>query len=360
MTSNITAIATANPDNKISQQQALDFMVKINGLSGEEAHQLKLLYRASGIESRFSVLPDFASNQSNTFFPNNSAAPFPSTSDRMNIYKEEALKLSMKSANLCLKNSTLKTTDITHLITVSCTGLHAPGLDLQLVEMLGLSHNVKRTAVNFMGCYAAFNALKLGDAFCRTKNAKVLIICTELCSIHFQQGKDEDNLLANALFGDGSAAVLMESSTMQSKSLSIDKAHCDILPNGNKEMAWDVGNFGFEMKLSSYVPTIIQNGISSLLQNFNNSFDYYAIHPGGKKILSIIEEALSISKELNQQAHHVLRKYGNMSSPTVLFVLKEIFDGITKEDHDKRILSMAFGPGITLESMTLKINAADA
>lgn len=360
MPSNVTAIATANPKNKISQQDALAFMIKMNGLNAAEAHQLEVLYRASGIDSRYSVLSDFSDLADNRFFSNHIDEPMPSTAHRMSIYHETALELSIESANRCLKSTDLASSDITHLITVSCTGLHAPGLDLKLVEKLHLNHNVNRTAINFMGCYAAFNALKLADAFCQSQDAKVLIVCTELCSIHFQKGKDDDNLLANALFGDGSAAIIVESSSQSKKFLTIDSSFCDILPNGASEMAWGVGDFGFEMKLSSYVPDIIKTGIGPLLKNFQAPFDFYAIHPGGKKILQVIEEALNINKEKNRQAHNILRHYGNMSSPTVLFVLKQLFDELTTRDNEKRILSMAFGPGLTLESMVFKVNISDA
>ncbi len=358
MKSKITSIGTAVPAYKITQQQALDFMVKINDFNLEQRHGLEVLYRASGIQSRHTVLEDYTKLEGFDFYPNNNSRSLPSTKDRMRTYYSEAIKLSVVATSDCIGQSNIELSEITHLVTVSCTGMHAPGLDLELIEHLGLKNTIQRTAINFMGCYAAFNAMKVADAFCKSGEAKVLIVCTEICSLHFQKGDNEDDLLANALFGDGSAAVLVESTSTATKSLEISEYQCDVLPSGKQEMAWSIGDFGFEMKLSSYVPYIIQNGINHLLKRIDQSYDFYAIHPGGKKILKVIEEALDISKDQNTFSHEILKTCGNMSSPTILFVIKKVFDALSESDDHKSILAMAFGPGLTLESMTLNVKYA--
>lgn len=214
-----------------------------------------------------------------------------------------------------------------------------------------------------MGCYAAFNAIKVADAFChQDKNAKVLIVCTELCSLHFQRKASEDNLLANALFADGSAALLMEAESDEKIKLLPESFHSVLMAKSEQDMAWTIGDLGFEMRLSTYVPSIIKSGIAevtdTLLKKISKKIDdmrFFAIHPGGKKILENIETVLNIPKEKNQAAYCVLRNYGNMSSPTILFVLKAIWSRIRAEDANEHILSFAFGPGLTLESMVLKI-----
>jgi prepilin-type processing-associated H-X9-DG protein len=247
------------------------------------------------------------------------------------------------------------TQSLTHIIVVCCTGMYAPGLDIDLVKRYNLSSSIHRTG-NFMGCYAAFNAIKAADAFChRDPNAKVLIVCTELCSLHFQKKPTEDNLLANALFADGSAALLIEGKSDRSMKLKPDA-------DSGSDMAWSIGDLGFEMKLSTYVPSIIKAGISSLtntlLQKVGRQLTdirFFAVHPGGKKILENIEQELRIPADRNGAAHTVLRKFGNMSSPTILFVLHEIARQLTEADRNEYILSFAFGPGLTLESMVLKI-----
>ncbi len=361
----ITSIGTAVPDNRIAQTTIANFMVKAMNLQGDDARKLQALYRATGIDTRHSVLADYGKKSEYEFFPDNELLePFPSTQQRMVLYKKHALDLSLAAIKKCLdKISLIDQSAVTHLITVSCTGLYAPGLDIDLVKTLGLNTCINRTCINFMGCYAAFNALKLADSFCENnKNAKVLVVCTELCSIHFQKENTEDNLLANALFADGSAALLVEAQPRTGLNLKPVSFHCDLSTDGEQDMAWTVGDFGFEMKLSTYVPEVIRNGIkkltASLLEKISmqiTNVDYFAIHPGGKKILEVIEQELGLSKEQNLNAYQVLRKFGNMSSPTVLFVLNRIVDDLTEADDKKNILSFAFGPGLTMESMLLQI-----
>lgn len=360
----ITSIGTANPKHKFSQHQIADFMTRAMGLSSDEAHQLKVLYRASGIETRYSVLEDYG-NENFSFYSNNhDIEPFPSSKERMELFQKEAILLSKESAENCLSNLRLRKDEITHLIVASCTGMFAPGLDIELVRELGLRSNVERTSITFMGCYAAFNAIRVAKSFCaQDQNTKVLIVCTELCSIHFQKENNEDNILANALFADGSAALMIESVTDRKPALKIEKSYCDLIPEAEKEMAWTIGDFGFEMKLSAYVPFAIKSGIKKLTESLmasnkiaRNDIGYFAIHPGGKKILEAIETELGMKKEDNEFAYSVLKQYGNMSSPTVLFVLQKVFGQLGARDHDKKILSFGFGPGLTLESLILTIH----
>ncbi|RAW03205.1 type III polyketide synthase [Pseudochryseolinea flava] len=361
----ITAIGKANPSIRISQSDLADFMIQAMQPDAATARILRTVFKASGIDYRHTVIEDYAKKKDYTFFPNTpNIEPFPSTEQRMKIFYEHALPLSVAAVkNMVVNNPSYDRKSITHLIVVCCTGMYAPGLDIELVEQLELPTTVQRTSITFMGCYAAFNALKVADAFCaKDENAKVLIVCTELCSLHFQKSISEDNLLANALFADGSAAVLVEAQSDTKVKLKLEAFYNDLAREGANDMAWHIGNVGFEMKLSTYVPDIIKKGIGELtdkllrkIQMRIEDIRYYAIHPGGKKILTAIEEALLIGPGQNFAAYHTLRNYGNMSSPTVLFVLREIFDKLQQDDHDKHILSFAFGPGLTLESMLLQI-----
>src|SRR5579859_1530657 len=200
----ITSIGTANPPHCFDQQTIADFMVRAMKLKAEDARKLRALYRATGIEARHSVLADYGRTKDFDFFPENQPSQlFPSTQQRLELFKKWALKLSLESIDQCLKKTSLPINQITHLVVVSCTGMYAPGLDIDIVKGLKLNPSINRTCINFMGCYAAFNALKLADVFCNAdKNAKTLIVCTELCSIHFQKENTEDNMLANALFAD--------------------------------------------------------------------------------------------------------------------------------------------------------------
>lgn len=364
----ITAIGTANPSFRFSQSAIADFMLSTMKLSNGEGRKLKTIFRASGIEYRYSVLEDYGKTGNFTFFSKIADAEmFPSTEGRLVIFRQQALGLSIAAVNNLMTGiPAFDLKEVTHLIVVCCTGMYAPGLDIDLIKHLNLSTTVQRTAINFMGCYAAFNALKVADAFCKSDaSAKVLVVCTELCSLHFQAEGTDDNLLANALFGDGSAAVLIENKSASNLQLKLAGFHSDLSKDGEQHMAWTVGDLGFEMKLSAYVPDIIRGGIAALTDSLLGKISkklpdiqHFAIHPGGKKILEAIEQELGITKAQNKPAYDVLQQYGNMSSATVLFVLKEIAKKLTLQDQNQHILSFAFGPGLTLESMVLNIEKA--
>ncbi len=282
----------------------------------------------------------------------------------MRLYEQEAIQLCEKAITAALPID-FDYQQITHLITVSCTGMYAPGIDIQLIQRLSLRTDIQRTAINFMGCYAAFNAMKSADYIIKAQpTAKVLIVAVELCSIHLQKTKDADTLLANALFGDGAAAALLTGQpNEQAASFQIQQFYSDLAFDGIQEMAWRIGDFGFEMKLTSNIPDIIRTNIFQLIERLLEkmdipiqAIDYFAVHPGGKRILSVIEEKLNIEKTKNQIAHQVLRDYGNMSSPTILFVMNALKQSLKESDDQKKVLGIAFGPGLTLESMLMKIH----
>lgn len=362
----ISAIGVANPAFKRKQQETVDLISASIKMSLAEKRLLKSVYKATGIEQRHSVLSDYCKNPGEfDFFPNEQNSPFPSTAARMKIYKQQALPLAHAAITHCFQQlPDFDPMTITHLITVSCTGMYAPGIDIELTQGLKLNSNVKRTAINFMGCYGAFNGLKVAEALCKADpNATALVVCVELCTIHFQNNFSLDNMISNAIFADGAAAVLVQSTPQTHKFMEFNTFYCDLLPQSSQQMAWEIADHGFDIVLSSYIPEMIQSGIADFTQALldkkgwtSSQIDLYAIHPGGIKILEACETALNITKEDNQHAYDVLRKYGNMSSATVLFVLKSIWDSLTKEDDQKNVFSCAFGPGLTLESMLLKVS----
>jgi len=242
--------------------------------------------------------------------------------------------------------------------------MYAPGLDIDIVEALQLPSSTERICINFMGCYAAINALKVADSICKANNeAKVLIVCTELCSIHFQKDFTEDNILANALFADGSAAMMVESKPAGDMNYSMEGFHSDIIRSEEQHMAWTIGDLGFEMKLSSYIPQILQQGIHQLLASLLektkidlNQIKHFAIHPGGKKILQAVTKELKLEDEKLNASFQVLRDFGNMSSPTIIFVLQEMLQNFSSKNSNEHVMGMAFGPGLTIESMILKLH----
>jgi alpha-pyrone synthase len=362
----INALGTANPAYSRSQEYATDFIAKMMKLSGTKKKHLESASLNSGIKNRFSVLEDYTKECGDfSFFPNTEDfLPFPTTADRMRIYEKEAIELACEAIKNCvakLKNFSLS--EVTHVITVSCTGMYTPGIDIELVQRLNLKSHTHRTAINFMGCYGAFNGLKMANAFCLADpDATVLLVCVELCSLHIQKNSALDNIFANLLFADGAAAVIVQAKHGDAQSLLMENFYCDLVPDTGEQMAWHVGNTGFEMALSAYVPRTIEKGIAAFSEKLLlkggykiSDMDFFAIHPGGRKILEACETALGISHEDNRYSYAVLEQFGNMSSATVLFVLEAILRDVTVNDQDKKILGMGFGPGLTLESMLLKV-----
>lgn len=332
-------------------------MQKIYGLDDKEARRLAFMYRQSDIETRYTVLSDYTQPEEKfwNFIPLSQDAPLPNLDERMKIYNREALPLSISAINDCLNNH-LSPADITHLITVSCTGMSAPGLDLQIAEAMDMQPQVFRTSVNFMGCYGAVHALKLAKLICdSTPNSNVLIVATEICSIHFQKEYTPDSASGAILFADGSAAVLISNKIQSEKKLQLSNFYSKVAYKGKKDMAWELSHRGFIITLSSYVPDLIEQDIALLVdeavQHYGLSIKditHWCTHPGGKKILNAIQKQLSLEKDDLRFSRDILSRFGNMSSPTVLFVLKEILENL--DDKPANILGTAFGPGLTMET----------
>ena len=333
-------------------------MSRIYAFNEKERRTLKFLYHQSGIQNRYSVLQDYSQQPAEwTFYPaTENLEPFPSIEERMKVFNRYAANLSVSAIKNCLGNQ-VEPTEVTHLITVTCTGLSAPGLDLQLMELLGLPQNIFRTSVNFMGCYAAIHALKLADVICKADPfAKVLIVCTELCTLHFQQAATLDNITSSLLFSDGSAAVLITGNEDKSTGFPLMGFYGEVMPKGKGDMSWELSSTGFAMTLSGYVPSLIEADFKGLVERAlqkngitRNEITHWSVHPGGKKILEAIEKSLSLEKAKLDTSYQILQDYGNMSSPTILFVLREILSSL---DHSKnqRVFGAAFGPGLTMET----------
>lgn len=357
--SRILSIGTAIPEYKHKQEEILDFMQKVFALNEKDQRKLKYLYRQSGIDTRYSVIPDYSLPASAWQFysPSENLEPFPKLEQRMQWYQRYAAQLSLEAINKCVEKFSGNT--ISHLITVSCTGMSAPGLDLELLELLQLPVNTFHTSVNFMGCYAAIHALKMADAFCKAdKKANVLIVCTELCTLHFQKEHTLDNMTSSMLFSDGAAAVLVTGNDEQ-QGLTIDHFYSTVAVKGKKDMAWELSSKGFLMTLSGYIADLIEADFNNLVTNAlatanldKKNITHWCIHPGGKKILEAVHKSLDFSNGQLEPCYTILKEYGNMSSPTVLFVLKKIMDKAKLKSPDK-IFGAAFGPGLSMETFIL-------
>jgi predicted naringenin-chalcone synthase len=349
------------PAYKHAQDTLFTFADKVYNNNETDTRKLKFLYNHSGIAFRYSIIPDFDLNLSERVFfeASENLLPVPCIEKRMALYNLHAGNISAEAISKCIAGK-IEKENITHLITVSCTGMSAPGLDLQVMELMGLPKNISRSSVNFMGCYAAIHAMKIADAFCKNdKNANVIIVCTEFCTLHFQTNPTIDNLTSSLLFADGCAAILMQHDD-NGEGLRIENFFSDVSFEGKKDMSWQLSTTGFLMTLSGYVPELIkadfENLVSRALLKTNRTIadiTHWCIHPGGKKILDTIADSMKLERTSLQNSYEVLHDYGNMSSPTVLFVLEKILNGMGKEKSgDAVIFGAAFGPGLTMETFT--------
>ncbi len=356
--SKIISIGTALPPYRHQQTDILHFMQQVYAATETDKRKMRFLYGQSGIGQRYSVVPDYSRPLPEwKFYPQSeSLEPFPSLEQRMAVYNKNAPLLSVDAIRSCLQH-VLHPKEITHLITVSCTGMSAPGLDLQVMELMDLDKNIFRTSVNFMGCYAAIHALKIADAFCNSDSAaRVLIVCTELCTLHFQREATMDNIASSLLFGDGSSAALVTPNNTLFQGLYIDRFYSEVIPKGKRDMAWELSSSGFLMTLSGYVPDLIQEDFSGVVQKVAaadrvavSDISHWCIHPGGKRILDVIYKSLQFKKAELDASYKVLQEVGNLSSATILFVLKEL---LSKEEKINKLFGAAFGPGLTVETFT--------
>lgn len=353
--SHLISISTALPPYSYNQVKLENYYLALSK-NEEEKRKIRFVSQRSGIERRHSVLPDFGNSASQFLFKNEGKSA--GISDRMEIFESAALDLSLKSVSGLPDFEYIKS-QITHIITVTCTGLSAPGLDISLARELQLSTRIDRSSINFMGCNAAVLALKQADTICRAhSNALVLVVCTELCTLHFQKEFSDDYILSNLLFSDGSAAALVGTKKWISedqKSLKINQFHSLLLHQGKSEMTWHISELGFRINLSSYVSRLIAESMVEMLNNLRlkpSDFQHWAIHPGGPKILEDFGRAIKVDKKELAHSYQVLKNYGNMSSATLLFVLAEWLASTEPRQTGEKLFAASFGPGLSIEAMT--------
>jgi predicted naringenin-chalcone synthase len=290
--SKIVSIATGVPSYRHQQEDICSFADSIYCANEADTRKMKFLYRHSGVTTRYSVIPDYSAVEADRQFYEKTIdlEPFPNLEKRMRCYADNAAALSVNTIKNCISGK-ITPTDITHLITVSCTGMSAPGLDLEIMEAMDLKKNIFRTSVNFMGCYAAIHALRIADAICNTdKNANIVIVCTELCTLHFQKENSIDNITSTLLFADGCAAVLVQHNETMNKGFTLKNFYSEVEFKGKKDMSWKPSSRGFLMTLSGYVPDLVKEDFNSLVENavknaglIKENISHWCIHPGEKK-----------------------------------------------------------------------------
>ncbi len=308
----------------------------------------------AGVEHRYSCLapasdPEATMLDADGFFIR---GVFPDTATRMRLFETHAPILAAAAVErLRLGRDRDR---ITHLLITCCTGFSAPGLDLELVERCNLPTSIERTMIGFMGCYAAINGLKLARHIVRSEpRARVLVINLELCTLHLQETASLEEMLSFLLFGDGCAASLV---TAEPTGAALESFRAVLVPETRNLITWHIRESGFSMVLSGKVPATIQEALRGASGEILGgapveAIDLWAVHPGGRTVLDAVERAFSLPPSELGAARNVLRRYGNMSSATVMFVLEALLRTATTGATG---CAMAFGPGLVAETMQFR------
>jgi predicted naringenin-chalcone synthase len=363
MSFQILGMGTAVPSELVTQVDAAELAVRMTAAGNYQTAMIPLLYAKAGVRTRHCVVLDSSTNGApaeQTFYP---AASIdgdrgPSTGERMRRYEQDALELAVRAASGALADAATSAADVSHLVTVSCSGFAAPGVDIGLIDRLGLSRSVTRTHVGFMGCHGALNGLRVSRALAEADPGScVLLCCVELCSLHHQYTSDVQQIVANALFSDGAGAIVGAStSAAGGEAWQVVDQQTHLVPDSRELMSWRIHDHGFQMTLSPRVPEAIRESLRPWLSGWLAGHDLniadirgWAIHPGGPKILAACANAIGLDDAMMSPSRQVLAEFGNMSSPTVLFIL----DWIRRQADSRPCVMLAFGPGMTIEAALL-------
>jgi len=369
MSLSIVGLGTAVPPDAITPADGQRIARHLAGPDVRTSDWIGGIYSNSGIRQRYqviggSVVRDIFAGT------NESGSPFlptklndgvgPTTGERMQMYAEEARPLALRAAAAALKESRCEADSITHLVTVSCTGFQAPGVDLAIIQGLGLPPTVERTHVGFMGCHGALNGLRVANAYASSEaGSRVLMCAVELCSLHYYYGSAADKLVANAIFADGAAAIVGQDrkGDNSDSTWSLAATGSCVIPESAEAMGWNIGDHGFEMSLARQVPTLIARHLRPWLEKWLakhsltvETVGSWAVHPGGPKILTAVEEGLNLPPSALATSRGIFAEFGNMSSPTVLFIL----DRLRRESAPRPCVALGFGPGLVAEAVLFR------
>lgn len=361
MSAQILSIGTAVPRTALAQPEVRDFFRAQPDVDRLTSRLIGAAFDQSAIATRYSAIGGVGGGAA-PFAGDDGVLAAPTTGERNALYRAAAPRLFAAAARDALERAGCEATDVTHVVTASCTGFFAPGPDFLLVKELGIRRTAERTHIGFMGCAAAFPALRTAEQICAARpGAVVLVVCAELCSLHIHASRDPEQIVASAVFGDGAGAAVVstgDSRTSRAR-LDISSFTTAITSEGEEDMDWTIGDAGFQMVLTSEVPRIIGREIGGVVERMLGAgadpvadVDAWAVHPGGRSVLDHVQNGLGLPDEALEPSRAVLRDFGNMSSATILFILQRILADTSLPDG-ARVAGLCFGPGLTVETVGL-------
>lgn len=397
MSVSLLGLGTACPPHCMTQQEATQLFSDIVCEDERQRRLAKMLFRKAEVETRYTVVPhkvaynwcEDVSGINQPSQPSDRAVPSqitpqvvpgqsrgPSTRERMELFARFASDLAVRSSEQALSQSGLQAQQITHLVVVTCTGFDAPGVDIELIERLGLPRTTQRVQVGFMGCHGAINGLRTGLAIATADpQARVLLCAVELCSLHYRYTWDTEGIIGNALFADGSGAVVLGQTGSEPQSTNdpslptlgswhLHDTGSVVISDSRQAMSWSIGNHGFDMRLTSDVGDKIEAELAGWLSDWLGQhelscadIDFWGVHPGGPRILDAVQNSIKLPPAALATSRSILQRHGNMSSPTVLFILNEfrqarIDNANTQRQH---CILLGFGPGLVAEIALLSV-----
>jgi predicted naringenin-chalcone synthase len=351
-------VATASPPYRVSQARAAEELKTRMGGRPAVVRMIEAAAARSGIATRAVVVPDAEAATDQRFYPTSPDGAAPDTQRRMQLYKEWSSRLSVQASTALLKATATDPSTVTRLITVSCTGFSAPNFDYDIITSLGLPADVQRTHIGFMGCAAAvigFASALEALLSAGGGDAKVLLVAVELCSLHMQTEPTRDNILSNMIFADGCGAALFATGSASPAVARLAHTRSLLFPESKHFMGWEIGNHGFEMMLSSDLPDAILGqavpAAKAIMHRMGleaGDIRFWALHPGGRAIIDALQTGLGLTDDQAAPSRAVLQDYGNMSSASILYVLKDLFSRVRLQPADW-LCAIAFGPGLTME-----------
>lgn len=340
--SHVLGIGTALPAYQVKQEQVQELVRSLfSDLPGLD--RLIKVFENTGIQSRYIAQPVQWYNHNHPFTEKNQA------------WFEGALALSLEASQQALQVAGLQPQQISGVVLVSTTGIATPSLDAYLIQALNIPLSATRVPLWGLGCAGGAAGLARAAELSRLQQKPVLLVAVELCSLTFIAGdKSKSNLVATSLFADGAAAVVVG----QGAGPEVVGSFSQLLPNSYDIMGWDMHPYGLQVRFAQSIPALVENQLPELLeaglQNLGFTHDQiglHILHPGGAKVLAAYRQALGCSDQSLDASWSVLRRCGNMSSPTVLFVLKEL---LQVQPAGQLGLLMALGPGFSADGVVLR------
>ena len=349
MSVKITAVAKQLPKYTRDTKDIMPYLdIWLTGQEDRFKRKVKKLFENAGVDRRYSIM-DAEEVFTKTSFE-----------EKNDIYTREVVKLAEQSLLKALKKAQLVATDIDYIITVSCTGIMIPSMDAYLINNLKMKQDIVRLPVTEMGCAAGVSGIIYAKNFLKANpNKRAAVIAVESPTATFQlDDYSMVNIVSAAIFGDGAATVILSSHDHETGPEIIDEAMYHFY-DAETMMGFKLVNTGLQMILDKAVPETISNHFLKIVHPFLErnhmrieDVDHLIFHPGGKKIVQTVEDLFGTLGKNIDDTKDVLKRYGNMSSATVLYVLERFMDKKLKKGETGLMLS--FGPGFSAQRVLLK------